>query len=133
MEQDFTYSGFFKIKEEDNGIVIVAEAEYSQYENITSYGVWFKGDLFVSADGNYVETNIMEAYEVNYSWGSFSIERAQDISNLVYIDTPRVEKTWFRLSEREYYPSNTRYIVDLTTDRRGVRRYFNHPVTLITK
>lgn len=133
MEQDFTYSGFFKITEKDNGLEITVHKGCQGYDNLTSYGTWLKGDLLISADGNYIEANVDKAYEVNYSWSSITYERALEMSNLVYIDTPVYEKKWFGLSERKYYPPNTRYIVDRTKHQHGVRRYFNHTMTLLVK
>lgn len=133
MEQDYTFSGFFKISEEDNGIVITTLAERTDYKTLKSYGVWYWGFLLISANGNYVEADVANAYEVQYSWAGMDEERVLRITNLVYIDLPVTEKTWFGLSSETRYLPNSRYIVDRTKTQHGMKRYFNHTVTLISK
>lgn len=133
MEQDYIFYGYFKLSEEDNGLVIKPLLECQRYDQLEAYGTWYKGTLLVKADGNYVEADVQEVYEVQYSWSSFKREEADRMKNLVYIDSLVCEKTWFGLSERWYYPPHTRYIRDNTSSQRGLRRYFNHTVTLIVK
>lgn len=128
MDLPITYKGFFSVEEKDM-LKIRLLPKATDVVDIRSNDTWLCGTVTVEEGGNVV-MDIVRAYDVYYSWGSITLERAAEIKNLVYIDKPVTESTWFGLSSKTYHPPSTRYIVDRTNDVTLSRKYVNVPVSV---
>ncbi len=122
------YEGFFRTEEKEM-LKIYTIQHITDIKKVKANELWLYGRVMIEEGGN-VTVDVERAYEIFYSWDSFSVERGKEIENLVYIDDPVTVKTWFGLSSKTYHPPSTRYIIDKTGKVVPSRKYVNVPVVI---
>lgn len=130
---DFTYHGFFAWNEEKNRTVsIMLYTDKKDFKELEGHNRYNYGDLFISADGNYIEMNIERIFSVAELYYDTQADRLDNDKSVVFIGSAPIIciSRWFKKARAPYYEADTRIIRDVTNKHFLVTKILNHATKL---